>query len=134
MLCLSCRTEYRDGFTRCADCSIELIPELSEPVPGGRSPEQLSQGSFLLWFSPLVTFYLLPLLTVANPRVFAYWPIKAAMLLAVLVAPIGSYWVIYQAIRYEQQVAKYVLYALIPFLFIWYYRERSLNRRGVQLR
>jgi hypothetical protein len=34
MFCPECRTEYREGFTACADCGVDLVPELPpEPVP-----------------------------------------------------------------------------------------------------
>jgi hypothetical protein len=34
MFCPKCRTEYRRGFTVCADCSVKLVDELSpEPEP-----------------------------------------------------------------------------------------------------
>ncbi len=34
MFCPKCKTEYREGFSRCADCDIDLIPELPpEPEP-----------------------------------------------------------------------------------------------------
>ena len=28
MFCPECRTEYRPGFTRCADCDVDLVHEL----------------------------------------------------------------------------------------------------------
>lgn len=28
MFCPQCETEYREGFTRCADCDVALVPEL----------------------------------------------------------------------------------------------------------
>jgi hypothetical protein len=28
MFCPQCRTEYRDGFTECADCRLALVPAL----------------------------------------------------------------------------------------------------------
>jgi hypothetical protein len=38
MFCPNCRCEYREGFSECADCHVELIPELPalppEPKPG----------------------------------------------------------------------------------------------------
>jgi hypothetical protein len=38
MFCPKCRCEYREGFSKCADCHVELIPELAplppEPKPG----------------------------------------------------------------------------------------------------
>lgn len=34
MFCPECRTEYREGFTICADCNVDLIKALSpEPEP-----------------------------------------------------------------------------------------------------
>jgi hypothetical protein len=29
MYCPECRSEYREGFTTCADCEVALIPELA---------------------------------------------------------------------------------------------------------
>src|SRR5881394_1334902 len=28
MFCPTCRSEYRQGFTRCGDCDVDLVPEL----------------------------------------------------------------------------------------------------------
>ncbi len=34
MFCPNCRTEYREGFTVCADCNIDLVDDLpQEPGP-----------------------------------------------------------------------------------------------------
>ncbi len=33
MICPKCRSEYRSGFKRCADCDIDLIDELPSPEP-----------------------------------------------------------------------------------------------------
>lgn len=32
MYCPKCRCEYREGFSECADCHVELIPKLA-PLP-----------------------------------------------------------------------------------------------------
>ena len=32
MFCPKCKAEYREGFSRCADCDVELVPELT-PEP-----------------------------------------------------------------------------------------------------
>jgi len=34
MLCPECRAEYRPGFTRCADCDVDLVANLPEVEPG----------------------------------------------------------------------------------------------------
>lgn len=34
MICPQCGTEYRDGFARCGDCEVELIPKAA-PAPEG---------------------------------------------------------------------------------------------------
>lgn len=34
--CPRCRSEYREGFARCADCDLDLVPALPEaPVAAG---------------------------------------------------------------------------------------------------
>ena len=39
MFCPECETEYREGFAICADCQVELVPELGgAPVPGDLAP------------------------------------------------------------------------------------------------
>ena len=30
MFCPLCKAEYREGFTRCADCNVELVPALED--------------------------------------------------------------------------------------------------------
>ena len=40
MFCPKCKAEYREGFSRCADCDIDLVPELSpepETSPGPKT-------------------------------------------------------------------------------------------------
>ena len=40
MFCPECKAEYRDGFTRCADCDVDLLERLPESEP------ELSEDSF----------------------------------------------------------------------------------------
>ncbi len=32
MFCPKCKSEYREGFSKCADCDVDLVPELT-PEP-----------------------------------------------------------------------------------------------------
>jgi hypothetical protein len=54
MFCPVCRTEYRPGFTRCADCDVDLVAQLpdGDPAADADSNEDIptnSDGLELLW-------------------------------------------------------------------------------------
>jgi hypothetical protein len=41
------------------------------------------------------------------------------------IAPVGAFWMMYQAIRYEKSPFPLIGFAFfIPFAFVWYYLER----------
>jgi hypothetical protein len=44
----------------------------------------------------------------------------------------GAFWMMYQAVRYERRVLRYVLLASIPFMFVWYSLVRIPLRRAFQ--
>lgn len=53
MFCPKCKAEYRDGFWKCADCDIHLVPELPsepelEPAP---PPEYIEYEEVLSTFN-----------------------------------------------------------------------------------
>ncbi len=48
MFCPQCKTEYREGFTRCADCDIDLVDSLP-PEP---EPEYVDFKPILATFNP----------------------------------------------------------------------------------
>jgi len=47
MFCPRCKDEFRAGFTRCANCDIELVESLDAPgrAPAGPVPPRVSSGS-----------------------------------------------------------------------------------------
>jgi len=47
MICPKCGAEYVPGFTRCADCAVDLVDHLPEEDPVGPSLEQIA-GSDLV--------------------------------------------------------------------------------------
>jgi Putative prokaryotic signal transducing protein len=49
MFCSKCRTEYRKGFTTCADCEIPLVPELPPETTPPPAPEYVN---FINLYSP----------------------------------------------------------------------------------
>lgn len=50
MFCPECKTEYRPGFTECADCGVDLVSTLppSTPASDGRLPANFD-GLYILW-------------------------------------------------------------------------------------
>ena len=40
------------------------------------------------------------------------------------ISPLGAFWMMYMAIRYEKNPFSLILLAFIPFTFLWYYFER----------
>ena len=40
------------------------------------------------------------------------------------VPPLGAWWMIYMAIRYEKNPLPMILLAFLPYTFVWYYFER----------
>ena len=43
---------------------------------------------------------------------------------AALATSVGSFWMMYVAIRYETKPLSFVLVSFLPFSFVWYYFER----------
>jgi apolipoprotein N-acyltransferase len=56
--------------------------------------------------------------------------ILSAFVALFFVAPLGAFWMMYMAIRYEKHPLPMVLLAaFIPFTFLWYYAERVRPRK-----
>ncbi len=60
-----------------------------------------------------------------GPVLFAIWVLFA-------IPPLGAFWMMYMAARYERDPVSLILLAIfIPFTFVWYYFER-VRPRGVR--
>jgi len=85
----------------------------------------------------------LPLLIVLGviALAFAFWfvvlctktllsaPLMLVVILVFVVSPIGSFWMIYMAVRHEKQPLPMVFFAFVPFSSFWYYFERVRHGR-----
>jgi hypothetical protein len=72
---------------------------------------------------------------------FAFWivtttetiPLRplpiVGLALVFAVSPIGTFWMMYMAVRYEKRPLPYLLLAFIPYFFLGYYFERVRGRR-----
>ncbi len=132
MICPKCHAEYREGFTRCSDCGVDLVvtlpPGVERDLPLGDSK---SLGHFLAWFVPMAVFYLGTLLLVTVPDLSKNQSVVFFVVVWFSIGPLGAYWMLYQVIRFERKVFPLVIFAFVPYAFIWYYLERYRQRREV---
>lgn len=126
MYCPRCRVEYRPGFARCSDCEVDLVEELAplnppEPELDVNSrPDLAPRPFFLAWFVPMCIYLLLLFGSIVRPRLIQNFRFGVFLFCFVLFGNLGSFWMMYQAVRYEKRVAKYVALAFVPFMFVWY--------------
>jgi hypothetical protein len=126
MFCPNCRAEFRFGFTHCSDCQvalIEAIPPWDVRDPAAReneAPDAARPRHFLTWFVPMAIFVPLLFAVVARPALLKSNYVATILMVLILANNLGAFWMLYQAVRYEKRVLKYVVMAFMPFMFIWY--------------
>ncbi len=124
--CPTCRVEYREGFTRCSDCNAELVGELRSATPQeteidvNSRPDLAPRRFFLAWFLPCCVLITLIIGLNLRPLLFQNIFFPVVLMALCFLSSFGSYWMIYQAIRYERHVWRYVLLSFVPFMFVWY--------------
>ena len=130
MYCPVCRVEYLPGFTQCADCGMALVHELPpKPPEPGADPTEYPSKEFLIWFVPLACVAaFLPFYLMTRLHIIGFHPLVVLVVLVHIIVPIGAYWLIYQAIRYEIHVWRYIFLAFVPFGFLWYRIVRYPHR------
>jgi len=121
--------------------AIETIKEIVEGMPPSFEPasgESRDEASFLkvqLLFCSIVTAVILYVVLLILLTFLADSPL-AKQLPAFLewCAVLGAVWTVYQALRYEQRPGPYLLMAIVPFSFVWYYfgryKPRNLELAG----
>ena len=85
----------------------------------------------LSWFAPTAGFYMLTLVMMANPNSAKNLAVLGLALGYYLTSPFGSFWMLYQSIRFESKPLKYILLSFLPYAFLWYYFERVRKRTYV---
>jgi hypothetical protein len=87
------------------------------------------------WLPCLLYFAIWALLQVIGAIHFhstpMFSPIDTLFSVTDSIATIGLIWMIYQAVRYEISPWRFILLALLPFSFVWYYGERYARRSGI---
>jgi len=138
MYCPQCRAEFREGFTRCSDCGIELVevlppvaPNSSEPAENER-PDLASARYFLAWFVPMCVYLLLLFAYSFRPVLFRNIFITVLFISLHIAEVLGMFWMMYQAVRHERRVGRYALLAMVPFMFVWYSLVRVPLRKEFQ--
>jgi hypothetical protein len=114
----------RRGF----DLREHMAPAPEVAAADGKSKP--ATRSFI-WFAPSVGFYALILIAVASPSAAKSTPLLSAVAGYSLISPFGSFWMLYQVIRFESRPLKYVLLSFVPCAFLWYYFERVRKRTYV---
>lgn len=135
MFCPVWKAEFRQNFTRCSDCDVDLVEmpspqeERASAASSNDRPDQAPPAVFLAWFAPMVFFCAFYLLVTCRPTVLHNFFFAVFLFAFVFAQNLGGFWMLYQAIRYEQKVGRYVLLSFVPFMFIWYSLVRCPLRR-----
>jgi hypothetical protein len=138
MFCPNCRAEYRRGFTRCSDCGVDLVEVLPPPsfqdpeVPEKERPDLARTSHFLAWFLPMLVLVVLCFGVSVRPKLMGNIFSAVFLFCLMMLANFGSYWMLYQAVRYERRVGRYVLLSFVPFMFVWYSLVRVPLRKEFQ--
>ncbi len=103
-------------------------PDLNE----NERPDLARNSHFLAWFLPMMFLIALTMGVAIRPSLFQNPYVAGPLIVCILVSNAGSYWMLYQAVRYERRVGKYVLLSFVPFLFVWYFLVRVPLRKEFQ--
>ena len=138
MFCPVCRAEYRPGFSHCSDCRVDLVEAIPKPdlhpseARENERPDLASTRHFLAWFVPMGVYVLLNLVLWVRPSLLNNLYFVLFLIPYIMAGNIGAFWMIYQAVRYERRVGRYVLLAFVPFMFVWYALVRVPLRKEFQ--
>jgi hypothetical protein len=138
MICPNCKSEYRPGFTSCSDCGVELVEVLPPPIhqdPEAREnerPDLARTSHFLAWFLPMLVLVVLFFGVSVRPGLMGNVFFAVSLFCLMMLANLGSYWMLYQSVRYEKRVGRHALLSFVPFMFVWYSLVRVPLRKEFQ--
>ena len=58
--------------------------------------------------------------SIVRPRLLQNFHFSVFLFCFMFFGNLGGFWMMYQAVRYERRVGKYVLLSFVPFMFVWY--------------
>jgi uncharacterized membrane protein YqjE len=99
--------------------------------------ETASSLKFQLFLYSIMTDVILYVAMLIVWTLFAGNPLVIKQLPAILAAcaALGAVWAVYQSLRYENRPGLYLLMAIVPFSFVWYYvghsKPRTAERMGL---
>lgn len=138
MYCPKCRAEYREGFTRCSDCGLDLVEVLPPPssessgVAEYERPDRAPTRYFLAWLLPMCVYGGLFCAIGLKPVLLQNVFIVILLFFLHLSLVSGQFWMLYQSVRYERRVGRYALLSFVPFMFVWYSLVRVPLRKEFQ--
>ena len=117
---------------------MDLVEELPPPNPQdpeldiSSRPDLAPRRFFLAWFLPMCVYIVCFFGVFVRPPLIQNLYFVVFLMCLSFAANIGAFWMIYQAVRYERRVGRYVLLAFIPFMFVWYSLVRVPLRKEFQ--
>jgi hypothetical protein len=112
----------------------ELAPARPEDLElrENERPDLARTPHFLAWFLPMLVLVVLCFGVSVRPRLLGNIFFAVFLFCLMMMANFGSYWMLYQAVRYERRVGRYVLLSFVPFMFVWYSLVRVPLRKEFQ--
>jgi hypothetical protein len=117
---------------------VDLVEELPPPSPQdpeldlNSRPDLTPNRFFLAWFLPMCVYILCVFGLIVRPRILQNFYFGVFFVCLHVVNVFGSFWMLYQAVRYEKRVVRYAFLVFVPFLFVWYSLVRVPLRKEFQ--
>ena len=114
---------------------VEALAPLNAAEPEldvNTRPDFAPRPFFLAWFVPMCIYLLLIFGGIVRPRLIQNFHFGVFLFCFVMFGNLGGFWMMYQAVRYERRVGKYVALAFVPLMFVWYSLVRGPLREEFQ--